>query len=72
MTRAYKVYGNENTNLTLTEKAFNAYSNTDPLEIREFCRENEFSYDMAGCIEEHDLTADEVNGILEELANSEN
>ena len=30
-----RIYGNEKTNLTLTEKAYQIYSNTDPLRIIE-------------------------------------
>ena len=59
-----KRYGDTSTNLTLTEKAYNVYSDTDPLSIYE--REDGF-YDMEGVVEARGLTAEQVNGILEDL-----
>ena len=78
----YRVYGNEPTHLSLTEKAQRFCNVTDPIEIREFCHESiiededeniidvekTYTYDIVGCIEDHDLTADEVISLLEELA----
>lgn len=59
-----KCYGDTKTNLTLTEKAFNAYCITDPLSIYE--REDGL-YDIVGCYEATSLTAELVNKILEEF-----
>ena len=81
----YRVYGNENVNLTLTDKAFRFVSMTDPLEIREFTHEREiedetgsiidiektYTYDLVGCVEAHDMTAQELNELLEELLQDE-
>lgn len=66
----YKVYGNENTNLKLTDKAFKVYSDTDPLEIREFEKDGEFTYELKGCIE-GTYSAEEVIEILEEMGDVE-
>lgn len=57
-------YGDVSTNLVLTEKAYNVYIDTDPLSIYE---REDGSYDMEGCIEARGLTAEQVNGILEDL-----
>lgn len=79
MKKNYKVYGNEPTNLTLSDKASAVCECTDPLEIREFCHERDiededeniidvektYTYDVVGCTESHGLTAQEVNELLE-------
>lgn len=62
-----KHYGNEKTNLTLTEKAFTNYSNADPLDIYEKEADNGFVYRITGIIEADDLTAAEVIEMLESL-----
>lgn len=68
-----KQYGNEKTSLKLTEKALAVYSVTDPLRILEQTTTDEDgseirTYTMTGAIEAEGLTADEVNEMLEELA----
>ena len=66
--RNYKVFGNERTNLSLTNKAQSVYDSTDPIEIREFCdNDGNYSYDIIGCFERTGLSADELNEYLEEL-----
>lgn len=60
----YKVYGNESTNLELTEKAQVFYDETDPLEIRERA---DGLYDIIGAVEAHDLIAEKVNALFENL-----
>ena len=65
MTR--KQYGNEATNLKLSDKAYTAYSESDPLEIYEEEKESGYRYDMEGIIEEKDMTEKEVNTTLEDL-----
>ena len=59
-----KIYGNDKTNLVLSDKAFEVYSNTDPLKIIE---EDDGTYSMTGCIERHGMTEDDVNTVLEEF-----
>ena len=63
-----KVYGNEPTNLKLSDLAFEVYSNTDPLTIVE---ETDGTYSMHGCFEQTGMTAEEVNSFLEELGSEE-
>lgn len=53
-----KIYGNEKTNLVLTEKALEAYSNCDPLRIIE---QDDGLYTIEGLVECNNLTAEEVN-----------
>ena len=66
----YTVFGNERTNLKLTEKAQAVYDVTDPLEIREFGDNNgNYSYDIIGCFERSALSADELNNYLEDVFN---
>lgn len=65
MTR--KKYGDEMTNLKLSDKAYTAYSESDPLEIYEDEKETGYRYDMEGIIEEQDMTEKEVNTTLEDL-----
>lgn len=65
MTR--KKYGDEMTNLKLSDKAYTAYSESDPLEIYEDEKECGYRYDMEGIIEEQDMTEKEVNTTLEDL-----
>ncbi len=60
-----KIYGNEKTNLELSEKAFKIYSDTDYMQIVE-------SYDGLYTINStllfrDKLTAQEVNNLLEEF-----
>lgn len=66
MTR--RSYGNENTSLILSDKAFEAYNNSDPLSIYEYDTEDGTFYDMEGIIEVEGVSAEDVNWLLEELA----
>ena len=59
-----KRYGDTKTALNLTEKAFAAYSETDPLDIYEH---DDGSYSMRGACEFNNLTAADVNDILEDF-----
>lgn len=65
--KKYKIYGNENTNLKLSDKAFDVYSDTSPLEIREYEKNGKFTYELNGAIEGV-YSAEEVNEILEEMS----
>jgi len=60
-----KIYGNEKTKLVLSDKAYEVYSNTDPLNIIE---EDDGTYSMNGCFERYGMTAEDVNRFFEELA----
>ncbi len=61
----YKVYGNENTHLYLSEYAQYVYSNTDPLEIREYETDNGYAYKIFfDTIETEFLSANEVEEFL--------
>lgn len=59
-----KRYGDTNTVLSLSDKAWRCYSDTEPLDIFE---EDNGTYTMTGVIEQTGLTADEVNEWLEDL-----
>lgn len=70
-----KIYGNEPTHLTLTKAAQFAYDATDPIEIREtinsYAEEGDsdfYLYDVRGCYECSDQTAEQVNGLLQDIA----
>ena len=68
-----RIYGNEKTNLTLTEKAYQIYSNTDPLQIVEEEYEDEngdkkYRYFFAAFFGDKPMTEDELNAFLEEIA----
>lgn len=64
-----KRYGDTRTDLTLTEKAQKVYNVTDPIDIYEREEDDDvFVYTMRGVIEKDDLSADDVNQILEEFA----
>ena len=68
-----RIYGNEKTNLTLTEKAYQIYSNTDPLRIIEEEYEDEngdkkYRYFIAAYFGDKAMTEDELNAFLEEIA----
>ena len=73
-----KRYGSETTALTLTDKAFEEYSGTDPLDIFEKVvdyDENDnpiHRYYMRGAYHYNGLTADEVNEILEAITDEAN
>lgn len=66
-----KHYGNEPTHLTLTEKAYAVYSNSFPLDIYERETEDGYTYRMTGAIVDDELTADDVNELLETLGEEE-
>lgn len=59
-----RIYGNENTNLVLTEKAERAYSATDPLKIIERA---DGTYSLRGCEDRDGMAEEEVNEWLEDL-----
>ena len=68
-----RIYGNEKTNLTLTEKAYHIYSNTDPLRIIEEEYEDEngdkkYRYFIAAFFGDKPMTEVELNAFLEEIA----
>ena len=68
-----RIYGNEKTNLTLTEKAYQIYSNTDPLRIIEEEYEDEdgekkYRYFIAAFFGDKAMTEKEINAFLELMA----
>lgn len=64
-----KQYGNTKTKLSLTERAYDIYRDTDPLDIWEVEDEDgNCTYSIRGAIEADDLTADEVSEYIEVLA----
>lgn len=67
-----RIYGNEKTHLTLTDKAFAAYSVTDPLTIVEFEDDTGMvSYSMHGAVDRGGMTEESVNAILENLVDDD-
>lgn len=60
-----KIYGNEKTNLVLSDKAFAMYSECDPIRIIE---NDDGSYSLRGFDCRDGMTAQDVNEFLEELA----
>lgn len=64
-----KRYGNDDTELELTEKAYNIYINTDPLVIDEILNMwgVPIEYHTHGCFEETFETSDDLNEFLESL-----
>lgn len=60
----YKVYGNEPTQLTLTEKASAVYECTDPIEIRE---NEDGTYNITGNLDRYCNSAESVNRYLEDV-----
>ena len=68
MEKNYSVFGNGKTHLVLSDKAFEAYSNTYPLEIRERATENGYVYDIIGIVDIENLSENELNECLEGLA----
>lgn len=68
-----RIYGNEKTNLALTEKADQIYSNTDPLRIVEEEYEDDngekkYRYFIAAYFGDKAMTEDELNAVLEYMA----
>lgn len=62
-----KRYGDEKTNLTLTDKAYACYSVTDPISIYERETDEGFRYALRGFDDCDNLTAEQVNATLEEI-----
>ena len=60
-----KIYGNENTDLILSDKAAAMYAQCDPLKIIEH---EDGSYSIRGIEDRSDVTAEDVNRWLEDLA----
>ena len=68
-----RIYGNEKTHLELTEKAYQIYSNTDPLRIVEEDYEDEngdkkYRYFIAAYFGDKAMTEGELNAFLECMA----
>ena len=68
-----RIYGNERTHLTLTEKAYQAYSDIDRLRIVEEEYEDEngekkYRYFIAVYFGDMAKTEEQINAFLEELA----
>ena len=68
-----RIYGNEKTHLTLTEKADQIYSNTDPLRIVEEEYDDEYGekkyrYFIAAYFSDKAMTENELNAFLENMA----
>ena len=68
-----RIYGNEKTHLELTEKAYQSYSNTDPLRIVEEDYEDEngdkkYRYFIAAYFRDKGMTAEQINEFFEALA----
>ena len=59
-----KIYGNEKTGLDLSSHAAIVYSEITPLQIIE---NDDGTYSIRGCIEDDNLTAQEVNDLLEDF-----
>ena len=68
-----RIYGDEKTHLELTEKAYQIYSNTDPLRIVEEDYEGEdgekkYRYFIAAYFGDKAMTEVELNAFLEDMA----
>ena len=68
-----RIYGHEKTQLELTDKAYQIYSNTDPLRIVEEEYEDEngekkYRYFIAAYFEDKAMTETEINALLEYMA----
>lgn len=59
------IYGNTKTNLVLSDKAAQMYSECDPLQIVEH---EDGSYSLRGIEDRDNMTAEDVNRWLEDLA----
>ena len=69
MKRHGKSYGDTKTSLTLTEKAYGAYSQCDPCTILEYEDEDgTLLYSISGIDDRRDLTEADVNRYFENLA----
>jgi len=70
--KPYKIYGNENTALKLTEKAAEFTATCDPLEIREYTNEDgTHTYDVIGIVDSYNLTEDDLNELFEGMADED-
>ena len=68
MKQTGKRYGDTKTHLDLSARAREAYDEYSPLSIYEReVDDDEYRYDISGCIDAHDLTAEQVNEELESL-----
>lgn len=65
-----KIYGNEKTHLTLSDKAQAYYDVTDPLRIEEYETDDGYIYNITGCFDRYGMTEEEVNRVLESLADA--
>ena len=68
-----RIYESEKTHLTLTEKAYQIYNNTDPLRIIEEEYEDEdgekkYRYFIAAFFGDKPMTEDALNAFLEYIA----
>lgn len=63
-----KRFGDVKTHLALTEKADKVYSASDPFDIYEIETDSGYRYNTYGMMETSNLTADELNEMLESLA----
>lgn len=68
-----RIYGNEKTHLELTDKAYQIYSNTDPLRIVEEEYEDDdgekkYRYFIAAYFGDKAMTEVELNAFLESIA----
>ena len=68
-----RIYGNTKTHLTLTEKAYQFYSNTDLLRIIEEEYEDDdgqkkYRYFIAAYFRDKGMTAEQINEFFEALA----
>ena len=69
MKKHCKVYGDTKTSLTLTEKAYSAYSQCDPCSIREYeSDDGDLLYAISGIDDRRDMTEEDVNRYFESLA----
>ena len=62
-----KIYGNDKTHLTLSNKAQSAYDFTVPLRIEEIETNDGYTYNISGCLERYGMNEDDVNQVLEEM-----
>ena len=60
-----RIYGNEKTDLILSDKAARMYAECDPLQIIE---QDDGSYSIRGIEDRDDMTAGDVNRWLEDLS----
>ena len=66
--RSYKVYGKENTHLVLTEKGQAFFETASSLEIREYCNNGKYTYDIDGFIQGTKISEQEVIDLMDEMS----